>query len=279
MLTLDEQQNYKQSSIVPTRYLQEVGCNLKAARIRKDLAAEDMATILETTPSSICQKESDGTFYLEEFISLCCIYGCNPLDILPMDFQKQCNSDFLQTNLTDNLLKIVGQLQSDSYNTIDRDENGLTSLIRNSLDNMNYGVRDQSEYGKSASGKSTGNPDLLVYTSNYAKPIAVVEALKMKPRTSIKYFADHVLKTLENYNPVGLRSMYVIVYSYVPKFDNLWLKILDCLNNLSLPDSYTFLNGQVMNYPTLGTSQKAVQIELNRDGETVRLFVIAAKMP
>jgi hypothetical protein len=87
-------------------------------------------------------------------------------------------------------------------------------------------VKDQTRWGRSAAGKSAGQPDIKI--ENLEKEAAaLMEAFNLKgyDRTVI----DSHLTKLFGYDPNGLVRNFIIVYSESPDFSGLWQKYLNHL--------------------------------------------------
>lgn len=94
-------------------------------------------------------------------------------------------------------------------------ENSYNTYIRDILRNKKYMVADQTEHGRSESGKNAGEIDLeILDPENY--PVAIYEGLILKNSSgsSKKYFRMHLNKLLNYYNPVGVKNLFLTCYVF-----------------------------------------------------------------
>lgn len=111
------------------------------------------------------------------------------------------------------------------------DENGLNDKVCNLL-RMVYDVSDQSRQGLSLSRKNPGEIDFLVFDNQ--EPVTIMEALKLG-RLDKKYLNDHITKLLVNYDPIGCRRAYLIVYVTSPDFGSFWSDFCDYIDTYRFP--------------------------------------------
>ena len=103
------------------------------------------------------------------------------------------------------------------------DENGRNSVVRDSLADKGYIVLDQTLRGTSESGKSYGELDLLIQRMPN-RPWVLCEALIAEGYTH--KWNDHLDKLLNEYNPHGLSTLFLLTYvdCAKEKFDGIWKK-------------------------------------------------------
>lgn len=103
------------------------------------------------------------------------------------------------------------------------DENGRNSVVRNSLGDNGYIVLDQNLRGTSETGKSYGELDLLIQRVPN-RPWVLCEALIVEGYTH--KWNEHLDKLLNEYNPHGLSSLFLLTYvdCNKSKFDSIWTK-------------------------------------------------------
>lgn len=98
---------------------------------------------------------------------------------------------------------------------IRKHENSYNAYIRDFLRTKNYNVADQTEHGRSATGKGPGEIDLQILNLE-GLPVAIVEGLVVKSlnNCSKEYFKVHLNKLLNHYNPLGVQNLYLTCYVF-----------------------------------------------------------------
>lgn len=126
-------------------------------------------------------------------------------------------------NFSDVLNKIISacvKLQRNSlYNK--QPEDFRNTYIRDLLDSSDLYLKDQTFWGKSQSGTSPGEVDIVVLDGKKI-PFCIIEALNLDSLKQ-KYLEDHIQK-LYGYDPNGLKNNIIIVYSEVVNFSDFWSK-------------------------------------------------------
>jgi hypothetical protein len=114
----------------------------------------------------------------------------------------------------------------DSRNTV------LATILerRGNLDRRGIIIKDQTRWGRSATGKSCGELDLKIQDTR-GTPIAVCEAFILKSLE--KNNIDIHLSKIFGYDPHGLRQNFVIIYSEASNFTELWKKYLLYLSEIN----------------------------------------------
>ena len=107
--------------------------------------------------------------------------------------------------------------------TLRDDENSRNSFIAMLLSIQGFHVKDQTRWGTSASGISTGIPDIKIESPD-KEPHALIEAFILKglDHTVI----DSHLKRLFSYDPHGLGRNFILVYVSADDFSGLWQEYL-----------------------------------------------------
>lgn len=91
-------------------------------------------------------------------------------------------------------------------------EDGRNRFLKDMLWNRGYILADQSLWGVSAEQRYVGEADLCIMDEN-RQPLTVIEALNISgSAASIRYWDKHLYKLLNNYNPAGLKSLFLIGY-------------------------------------------------------------------
>ena len=101
-------------------------------------------------------------------------------------------------------------------------ENNRNRRMRDALQNFGYDVHDQTQIGRSASGKDVGELDLLVYSEG-KKPWTVIESLRVSDFAK-RNWNSHLSKLLNNYNPHGVSFLFLVSYldCEKSKYDKYW---------------------------------------------------------
>lgn len=134
-----------------------------------------------------------------------------------------------EKKLLEKILVSCQHLQGESDYQISTDaerNNGLEDKrnrrIRDDLEIWGYTVKDQPQYGRSGTGKSIGELDILVYSED-RKPWTVIEALRLS-KYETGDWNHHLDKLLYNYNYFGAHSQYLLTYVDCRKeeFGGIW---------------------------------------------------------
>lgn len=131
--------------------------------------------------------------------------------------------EFILENIRLISLELLERRENIKYNSKklfieDMINDWVTSLINQRMSYINWTARDQSRGGKSASGKSSGERDIIV--SNQTKEdIFLLEAFRLfgLSRQTIKTHMDK----LDGYNAKGCKVLIVLVYTKVKDFPKL----------------------------------------------------------
>jgi len=102
--------------------------------------------------------------------------------------------------------------------------------VRDLLDAKGYSVRDQTREGRSASGKSSGELDILI--ENCGHLYTVIEAMKLSTMKE-SYIDEHYLKLTTNYNPMSVKRTYLVTYYTGKNFADWWRKYVDYISTLA----------------------------------------------
>ena len=87
-------------------------------------------------------------------------------------------------------------------------ENPRNTFLRDLLDFKNYHTQDQTLNGESLHCNKAGELDILI-KKDPNTPWAILEALNHKDES---YWQEHLMKLLENYNPQGIRTLFLVTY-------------------------------------------------------------------
>jgi internalin A len=130
---------------------------------------------------------------------------------------EQPRQDLLKT-----LIGAASQLQGLAA-TLQPDENSRNSFIALLLSTRGFNVKDQTRWGFSATGKSSGIPDIKIEFPE-TEGVAVIEAFILEGynRTVI----DGHLTRLFGYDPNGNARNFILVYVEAADFAGIWQKYL-----------------------------------------------------
>ena len=115
--------------------------------------------------------------------------------------------------LLDSLMDALAKLQGNST-YYDASENKCNSYIRDLLEMRGYTCKDQTLHGISATGKSDGELDILIRDKDRNVDLSIFEALKLKAfgKGEQEYLMKHLEKLLDNYNPKGFSTLFLVSY-------------------------------------------------------------------
>ena len=170
-----------------------------------------------------------------------CLVGID-LD-LPIKYNEQrfeSSNDQNKEIIINTIIKCIYQFQQ-KIKTIKESEDHysefLSSLINNLIDHRKWYIEEQKPSGISAtSGKKKwekigglGELD-FVFMDEKNMILTICEALVLRFKDK-KTINDHLLKIF-NYDAIGLPFNFIIIYSKVVKFDELWPKYKKCVLNV-----------------------------------------------
>lgn len=155
---------------------------------------------------------------------------------------------------------------------IDSKEDSRNKFLANEFSLDKYYIKDQPHWGRSATGKSIGRPDIKVEDDN-GNTLAICEALILKSM-NCSYIDKHV-KKLFRYDLSGLESNFIIVYSEANDFLSLWHKYLSHIHEIDL--EYPII-GEIQEVSTgYGEIRLAIS-QHNRQGTTSNLYHLFINM-
>jgi hypothetical protein len=156
--------------------------------------------------------------------------------------------------------------------TIKADEDSRNSFIALLLSIHGFYVKDQARRGRSATGKSLGELDILIETpDNEADSVIEAFILKGFDRNLIE---NHLTK-LFGYDPSGLKRNFIIVYSEASDFLSLWKKYLAHLPEV---DFKYPLSGKVQEGNIRFTDIKLARTRHLREGQLTEVYHIFINM-
>ena len=110
-------------------------------------------------------------------------------------------------------------------------EDQRNDFIRDILETSGYQIKDQTRQGKSASGKSSGEIDILLHDKG--KPISVVEALNLNGLETA-YLDEHIDKVYK-YDTSGNAFNFLVSYVKVKNFGEFWEKYVEHIKKYKYP--------------------------------------------
>ena len=152
------------------------------------------------------------------------------------------------------------------------DENRLNDKVCNLL-RMVYDVSDQSRQGLSLSRKNPGEIDFLIFDNQ--EPIIIMEALKLD-NLNKQYLNDHMTKLLVNYDPIGCRSAYLIVYVTNPDFGSFWSDFCEYISTYQFPYP---TKEKLSEIQSLHTESRTAYVVLSRSNVPVTVSFYAIHIP
>jgi internalin A len=158
--------------------------------------------------------------FSEKGFPLHCPRGLEPVSIeqLLKGYKKQKPRHSLKEEMVttaSELLGVAGTIKEDEDS-----RNGFMALI---LSIKGFMVKDQTRWGRSASGKSMGRIDFKVELPDKGG-YAICEAFRLKGFDG--HVIDSHLKKLFSYDPAGVKENFIIVYAETDDFSGLWEKYL-----------------------------------------------------
>ena len=101
-------------------------------------------------------------------------------------------------------------------------EDNRNRRIRDDLEMLGYTVKDQTQRGRSGTGRGVGELDLLLYNDR-KEPWTIIEALRVSSGAKTEW-NEHLDKLLENYNYFGAPCVYLLTYvdADVTNFQRIW---------------------------------------------------------
>ena len=118
-------------------------------------------------------------------------------------------------------------------------EDERNTFVRDVLRAKDYYISDQTRSGKSGTGKKPGELDIEIRKSADT-PWTVYEALNITgfAQTSKEKWNEHLVRLLDNYNPVGYPFLFLVSYLECRKdrFKEIWLDYFEHLSTYSPPN-------------------------------------------
>ncbi len=174
-------------------------------------------------------------------------------------------------DLLNTLITTASHLQGISK-TIKSDEDSRNDFIALVLSIQGFIVKDQTRWGRSATGKSMGEVDIKIETPD-REAESVIEAFNLE-RFNRRIIDSHLIK-LFGYDPGGLEHNYILVYSEADNFSGLWQKYLKHLPKVKF--KYKLI-GRVQEEETKFTDIKVAKACHMREGKEVYVYHLFVNM-
>ena len=110
-------------------------------------------------------------------------------------------------------------------------EDQRNDFVRDILETRGYQVKDQTRQGKSASGISSGEVDILIHQDG--NPISIIEALNLNGFE--KAYLDEHIEKVYKYDITGNKINYLISYVKTKNFGKFWEKYVVHIRNYGYP--------------------------------------------
>lgn len=138
--------------------------------------------------------------------------------------------------------EVVGALASlcgnPTYNASSL-EDPMNDYVRDIL-GQGLQVRDQTRQGISGNSSSAEKGqagELDIQIRNNGRPIGIYEGLRLD-RVNATDIYDHIKKATINYNPQGVKEVFVVAYvqGQTTGFGRFWKRLVECVKNYHAPD-------------------------------------------
>ena len=124
--------------------------------------------------------------------------------------QTDRSSRWETRKLLKNIALACAQLQAKTLSISDG-ENDRNTELRDTLENMDYNVKDQTLIGEGKSGKRPNELDLLVLRAD-GEPWLILEALNVTTKDASTNWDEHLEKLVGRYNVWGLPTLVLLSY-------------------------------------------------------------------
>ncbi|OIJ16790.1 hypothetical protein BKP45_21010 [Anaerobacillus alkalidiazotrophicus] len=111
-------------------------------------------------------------------------------------------------------------------------ENERNTFIAQSLSMAGFLNKDQSLWGKSRGGITSGEVDIFIKQKN-GDPFSIVEALNLESLD--KTYLNLHLEKIFYYDTTGLKYNFILVYSTSKNFSDFWGRYLNYISNFDYP--------------------------------------------
>ncbi len=174
-------------------------------------------------------------------------------------------------DLKSSIITVVAQLQG-LAKSIKKDEDSRNGFISLLLSSQGYGVKDQTRWGRSATGKSISEVDIKIESAN-GQVVSLIEAFNLNFLNKVM-IKSHINK-LFSYDVNPPEANFILVYADAKNFNRSWQEYFNYLANMDYP------------YPLIGLpKEEATPFEgirlahtrHNRSGKEIHIYHIFADM-
>ncbi len=235
------------------------------------------------TPCSceICKNNEEPEFYAFQTLNRALDNGIKTIqcrasfeNISINKLLGKINGNGKQQSLFDYILLALKQLQGLRISLqIPEYEDSRNNFVANVLTNKNFRVKDQTQFGKSETGKRAGEIDIKIDDDKGAT-IAIYEAFNLKYFDKTK-ISNHLTKIF-NYDANGLHENYIIVYSDKNFIGN-WQKYKKYISEIEYKHKILDFNDISNNYD-INTNIKVGIAKHERNKKTIKIYHIFVEM-
>ena len=200
-----------------------------------------------------------------------------------MDDEKKLLNAIRRSCLSIQAEPIYRLIKSDNaprYANIAGMEDLRNRRLRDELMNQGYHILDQSQRGRSGTGKGLGEFDILIHNER-GEPWTAIEALRFSDGTK-ENWNNHLYKLLNNYNVVGLRALYLLAYvdADPPAFARIWHSYQAHIPKYS-PGQHTYLDESFVELNDADSPQyiKTAKCQYSCGGNPITVYHIFARIP
>lgn len=152
-------------------------------------------------------------------------------------------------------------------------EDDRNGFIKNILEAIGFSTKDQTRWGVSNTGKTSGEVDILVEENNY--PYSVIEALNLSSLDS-NYLNLHINK-IYKYDTTGLPVNFIVSYVTVKDFGLFWSKYKNHIADHQYPYSLESVDYNIESEFDYSGIRVALTKHI-RDGSLTRLYHICVRI-
>ena len=177
--------------------------------------------------------------------------------------------------ILDHLIIACSQLQGNHKIQISGREDDRNNIIATALHNRGIVAKDQTRWGSSASNKSQGEIDIKLESTN-GNILGICEGFNLSYIETAKIHLH--LEKIFNYDPNGLESNYIVVYSDSNDFVSLWEKYQDVA--ITANYKYKIINGfiDITNNYTYGRNIKLGKTSFSINNSKTSIYHIFVNM-
>ncbi|PFV34819.1 hypothetical protein COL01_10755 [Bacillus thuringiensis] len=142
-------------------------------------------------------------------------------------------SEYSYDNLLDTIISACINLQGNRIYR-DKTENERNTFLVSCLDMAGFFNKDQTLWGKSREGKTSGEIDIFIKQKN-GQPFSIIEALNLDSLK--KDYLELHLEKIFGYDTIGLKYNFIVVYSTSKRFSEFWNRYVAHIKKYKYPHS------------------------------------------